>query len=963
MIIIEDVSPERYQRVVEIFQAAIDLPLGDRSAFITSACKGDDELRHEVEIMLAGDGAAASVLVNSPARFARTLLEEISGRPLVGKELGGYRILSLLGSGGMGEVYLAEDLRLGRKTALKLLPPEYTANAERLRRFEQEARALSALNHPNIVTIYSLGHEGALHFLATEWIDGLTLRQWIGQSKRPLSIVLDVALQTASALAAAHSAGIIHRDIKPENMLIRHDGLVKVVDFGLAKLAEHTEESPVEGAVRTRTGMIMGTPSYMSPEQAQGLPVDARSDIFSFGVVLHELLAGQRPFGGATDIDTLHAILHEKPAPLGEDIPAGLRALVEKALEKAPADRYQSMGEMAAGLRRLTRTSPDEQPARWRRRGAWASLTLAMVVLLGGFFAWRQIYTSDTAEPLRAVPLITGTGVQSYPSISPDGNYVVFTWTGPKHDNPDIWVQQIRSAGAPLRLTTDAGNDYNPVWSPDGRWIAFLRSQSEAGRSELRLIPPLGGPERKIAEIRLRGGTWVAPPYITWCPESDCLVVTNTQGEGKPDALFVISPETGEKKALTHPQFPEGSDTSPAISPDGRWLVFRRMPALYASELYALPIGPGLTSAGEPRKLTAMVLDAAYPAWAPGSKKILFSARGSLWRLGISGGAPARLPFVGQDGIMPVVSRPQAGRPARLVYVRSFVDFNIRRIDVAAPGSPATDLPVLAISSTRNEGMPQISPDGRRVAFWSDRSGDSQIWVADPDGSNAVKLTSVNAFGTGYPHWSPDSQTIAFHSSFEVHPQVYVIAATGGKPRNITSSPAVDVFPSFSHDGQWIYFTSNRTGEYQVWKIPATGGIAVPVTTNTGYAALESPDGKWIYYVETLDKPSPLWRAPVSGGASSKVLDRVYLANFGVIEKGIYYIDEPAGSGGVYYLDRPTRETRLEFFDFATRKSMTVARDLGTVDVPIAVSPDGRMILFPRQDSSVDDLMLVENFR
>jgi eukaryotic-like serine/threonine-protein kinase len=305
-----------------------------------------------------------------------------------------------------------------------------------------------------------------------------------------------------------------------------------------------------------------------------------------------------------------------------------------------------------------------------------------LVVLGAGFFVWRAWHAPESTEPLRTVPLITLSGVQRYPSFSPDGNHVAFTWNGPKEDNPDIYVQQIGSSGSPLRLTTDPSNDYNPVWSPDDRWIAYLRSQPEAGTSELRLIPPLGGPERKLAEIRVRGGTFETPSYLTWCPNSNCVVVTDSPSEGTPDALFVISLETGEKRQLTHPQPAEGSDTNPAISPDGGWLVFRRQAALYSGELYRLSLGKDVTAMGEPQRLTRAALDATYPTWMPDSKEILFSVgyREGLWRLVVPGkNTPARLPFVREDGLMPVVSRSQPGRPARLAYVRSFRDWNIWR--------------------------------------------------------------------------------------------------------------------------------------------------------------------------------------------------------------------------------------------------------------------------------------------
>ena len=286
----------------------------------------------------------------------------------------------------------------------------------------------------------------------------------------------------------------------------------------------------------------------------------------------------------------------------------------------------------------------------------------------------------------------------------------------------------------------------------------------------------------------------------------------------------------------------------------------------------------------------------------PDSKEILFSARGSLWRLVVAGeSTPARLPFVGEDGLMPVVSRPQPGRPPRLVYVRSFEDYNIWRVETSAPGATASSPPVVSISSTRRDDMPQLSPDGRRVAFTSDRSGEWEIWLADPDGSNAVQLTSMGARATGYPHWSPDGELIVFHSNLEGQWEVYVIPAAGGKPRNLTSHPAIDAFPSFSRDGKWIYFTSNRTGERSDMEDAGIRRGCRPGDKQRRiHRPLESPDGAYLYYVQTMDTPGPLWRVPASGGVPVKVLEGVVLGNFVVLEGGIYYIDRPSGEGGIY---------------------------------------------------------------
>jgi Tol biopolymer transport system component len=487
--------------------------------------------------------------------------------------------------------------------------------------------------------------------------------------------------------------------------------------------------------------------------------------------------------------------------------------------------------------------APVGLPKPWRLSASRA-LMVAVALLIPAVgavllrsVAWRAWRAPENQGPIRAVPLNSLPGVQRYPSFSPDGEHVAFTWTGPNQDNQDVYVQRIAS-GSLLRLTTDQVIDYNPVWSPDDRWIAFLRRRWKTGTSELRVLPALGGPERKVADIRISETYFIVPPYLTWCPDSKCLVVTDSPGEGDPAGLFVVSLETGEKSLLTRPQFPAIGDSNPAISSDGTWLVFRRQTNLHSGELYRLSlqrptpgasadVPAGLTSAGEPQRLTPAALDAGYPTWMPGNKEILFSARGHLWRLSVMGrNRPAQLPFVGEDGIMPVVSNSQSGGARRLVYVRSFQDSNIWRLEFSGPGATASTPPAVSISSTRMDSTPQLSPDGQRVAFVSDRSGAWEIWVADPNGSQAVQLTFVGA-DSGAPCWSPDGEWIVFQSNPQGQADVYVIRAAGGKPRNLSHHPATESRPSFSRNGQWVYFTSNRTGQRQIWKVSVSGGDPV----------------------------------------------------------------------------------------------------------------------------------------
>jgi eukaryotic-like serine/threonine-protein kinase len=368
----------------------------------------------------------------------------------------------------------------------------------------------------------------------------------------------------------------------------------------------------------------------------------------------------------------------------------------------------------------------------------------------------------------------------------------------------------------------------------------------------------------------------------------------------------------------------------------------------------------GKDSEGDPVRLTS-TLYAGKPVWIPDSREILFPARGWLWRLdALTGGPPSRLPFVGQDVNTAVVSRvPGGGR--RLVYARFFADTNVWRVDTARPGAPAASPPAAAIASTRNDLCPNLTPDGRRVVFLSDRSGENEFWVADPDGSNAFQLTSM-AIVPGYPRWSPDHTMIAFHGDADGRrADVLVVPARGGQPRNITKGTAGAVYPSFSRDGQWIYFSNMESGGSRIWKMPSAGGAPVQVTNNASAMPIESYDGD-LFYVDNTGGPYSVWRLPQGGRPAVKVVEGVVLGNFDVVDGGLYYIDRVSGDAGSFS-DVPGSETRLRYFDFATSQSTTVAEHLGTVSFGLSATRDGRTVFFTRVDSAVDELMLVDNFR
>ncbi len=360
-------TPDRWKQIEAIFHSALEREPGERSAFIATACAGDESLRSEVEPLVAASEREGDFLDSPAYEIAAEWIANSDADMLIGGQVNHYKILAQLGSGGMGEVYLAQDTKLGRKIALKLLPVSFTNDRARLQRFRQEARAASALNHPNIVTIHEIGEQNGSHFITTELVEGETLRERISGKQMKLAEAIDIVAQVASALSATHAAGIIHRDIKPENIMVREDGIIKVLDFGLAKLAFPQPEAvdtqaATRSMVKTNPGMVMGTVQYMSPEQARGQEVDARSDIWSLGVVLYEMVAGRVPFNGETPSHVLVSLMESEPPPLGRytEAPAELERIVSKTLQKKRDERYQTARDLALDLRALNQASEVE---------------------------------------------------------------------------------------------------------------------------------------------------------------------------------------------------------------------------------------------------------------------------------------------------------------------------------------------------------------------------------------------------------------------------------------------------------------------------------------------------------------------------------------------------------------------------------------------------------------------------
>jgi Tol biopolymer transport system component/tRNA A-37 threonylcarbamoyl transferase component Bud32 len=877
-----------------------------------------------------------------------------------GTRLGPYEIVAPLGAGGMGEVYRARDSRLDRLVAIKILGPERVGREESKARFIMEAKAASALNHPNIVAIYDIGADRGVDYIAMEFVPGKTLDQLIGRNGMRLNELLRCAVQASDALAKAHAAGIVHRDLKPGNVMVAEDGLVKVLDFGLAKLskpAESPEAATLTIDARTIEGAIMGTAAYMSPEQAEGKEAGPRSDIFSFGALLYEMASGQPAFRGDTQMSTLSAVLRDDPKPVTEiraDAPAELARIIARCLRKDPARRFQHMDDLKVALAELKEESESGKlvtvPAVSAHSGRsgrayFIGASIACALALGVLAVWYFAYRTPPDVALHAVPFTSYRGIQMAPSFSPDGNHVAFAWNGDRLDNMDIYIKLI-GPGSPLRLTTDPAVDSNPKWSPDGRSIAFLRSaggpqfRSSLAPRKLALmtVAALGGQERKLAEF---DGSFYG---LSWSPDGKWIAVVAKIGV-QPLAIYLASLDSGELRKLTNPPSEIYGDAFPAFSRDGHALAFCRFKSMAVSGLYVLPLSANFEARGEPQVLPTLAgQPVSFPAWTADDREIVYSTnvseRSLLYRIDALGGGPPRPLGLGEGAAMPALSSD--GR--HLAYAHYFQDANIWRVDLA--GKPA--VPEQLVASTFREVFPQLSPDGRRIVYYSNSTGSDQIWLCNADGSNAAPLTSMEAAITGTPRWSPDGQQISFDSNAGGFFQVYVVRADGGKPRQLTNDRTSNFGASWSRDGRWIYFASQGSGRSEVWKMPSQGGDPAQVTRNGGNAALESMDGKALYYAKD---PNTLWRKALPDGEETQIAAPLYRFNFTVAENGIYYT--------TFEDDSPV----IVFRDSATGKVAPILKMAKSPDLGLDVSPDGRFLLFVQLDYSGSDLKLVENFR
>ena len=792
--------------------------------------------------------------------------------------IGNYRVESLISAGGMGEVYKAIDLKLGRPVALKILPPELSGSRERIRRFLQEARAASSLNHPNILTVYDAGEANGVHFIATELVVGSTLRDLIHKDKVPLKRVVGYLAQAADGVAKAHQAGIIHRDLKPANIMITTDGFAKVLDFGLAKLTE-TREDQSTFTDRTREGLILGTVAYMSPEQAQGQPVDQRSDVFAFGAILYEAGARKQAFSGVTDPEILHRIVHEDPPPL-VNVPAEFDRVVTRAMAKNPDERIQSMKDLALELRDIASTFDSlrvQTRARRRAKSKWSLAALivipAIVATVAGYLLHRPAPVTQPIRfaitpPERATFASTSNSASALQfAVSPKGNAIAFVASRPESPAM-LFVRDFASVDAHPIAGTDGA--YFPFWSPDGDALAFFAA------GKLKRISTAGGTPVVLADaIDPRGGSWgkdgtivfssgaVGPLFrmpatggeVTpalkidlsrhersqrwpcFLPDGKRFIYLSLSGDDVRRAIYL-----GELGSNSVRQIVRADGSAQFVAPDE--LLFVRKGALYSQRLDPNTLEPNAEALLVEREIgfAPSILYAsfsaapngllAYAPWVNPNRRLTWLDRHGKELAAVSEPADWGASFISLRGDHAVLNRtdPDTGN-------LDLWDVDLTR----GVGSKIT-----TDESDDNHGL--YSPDGSALVYTSNRAGAFDIYLRK--GNNDSKVVTSEG-GVALTDWTPDGRFVIYHDrGRNSQADIWMLAvADGGPPRAFLKTPFYEGYASVSPNGRWIVYHSDQSGRLEVYVQPfPAGGKPVRVSVDGGYVPRWSGDGQEIIF-------------------------------------------------------------------------------------------------------------------
>ena len=862
----------------------------------------------------------------------------------VHERLGPYQILSLIGSGGMGEVYRAKDLRLGREVALKILPARFASHPERLSRFEREARSASALNHPAIITIYDIGTENSTAYIAMELVEGKNLHQLINLGRLSFRKMISIATQIADGLAKAHEAGIVHRDLKPENVMVNSDGFVKILDFGLAKLSDTPDSESSVMQTQTSAGVVLGTAAYMSPEQAAGRAVDFRSDQFSFGSILYEMATSRQAFIRESAAETMAAVIREEPdnSLLNQpQIPGPLRWIVERCMTKDPDERYASTRDLARDLQRLrdrapemttgSQTNPRRASKTPARKIPWLPMALAALALLT--FGALYLYRPNHFQQPVVFRTLTYSGSDSSPSVSPDGQLIAFR--SDRDGTPRIWIKQLKS-GNEIALTE--GADDLPRFSPDGDFLLFVRK--DGPDASLYRVPVLGGEVRKIVDDAQSGD---------WSSDGNKVVFIRWKASaGDPDSYFLTAN-------------PDGSDVrevavirgkqlhSVRWSPDGRYLV--------ATVLIQGNYGSrdAIALIDMEKNKTEWIVSTFSPTaaiWSGQKNRIAyFVPETGVALFQLRGASTLFVHDVVTGKREPVFWTQSAGEvmdiagDGRIVMHSASLRENLREVTISNENTPETSSWLTRGNSCNRQ--PIYSPDGQRILFSSNMTGNLDLWEVSTATRGLRRITD-DAAADWDPAYSPDGKYILWSSNRNGNFEVWIANSDGSGSRQITQDGVDAENPLMTPDGKWIIYNSyNPDSKIRgIWKIRPDGSGGIRLATGQTQWPEISPDGKHIaygFYKQTLNDRYTYERV-LELETGREVPFEIEVSNRDRVGgrlrwmpdgKSILYIDEDEnGNWGVFRQDFvPGKETR------STRKPVAGFHPDQKIDT-FALSPD-----------------------
>ncbi|MBA2525796.1 MAG: serine/threonine-protein kinase [Pyrinomonadaceae bacterium] len=948
---------ERWQQVERLYQAALEHGAEGRAAFLSEACAGDEALRREVESLLGYEEQAEN-FIESPALevAAKMMAEERSAAVAAGQRIDHYKITSPIAAGGMGEVYRALDTRLGREVAIKVLPAAFSTDKDRLRRFEQEARAAGMLNHPNVLTIYYIGtHEGA-PYIVSELLTGETLGDGPRKAPLPLQRVIDYARQIARGLAAAHEKGIVHRDLKPENLFVTKERRVKILDFGLAKLKPAPAGLDANAPTQLRgtaPGVVMGTVGYMSPEQVRGEDVDHRADIFAFGAILYELLTGRRAFQGNSAVEVLNAILKEEPPEISEpkrEVPPALVSVVRHCLEKDRDDRFQSMADVAFFLEALPATADRETSAakQTQRRSLgrrWIGVAAVVIAVATAITIW-QIQRMDELweNPLANAHIERVTdfqGTETDAAISPDGKFIVFL--SDRDGTFDAWLNQVGS-GAFVNLTKGRFSELaheevrTDGFSADASHVWLRVSQKDStGKDthDIWITPTVGGAPRPFLERAV---------HAAWSPDGQ-RIVYHEFAPGDP--TFVIDRNGGNPKQIFIEK-PGVHCHHHIWSPDGRYIYFVR--GFPPNELDVWRIRP---DGGEPERLTHHNSKVGYPALLD-NRTLIYSATAEdgsgfwLYAMDVERRIPHRVTFGVDQYVTVSAAVGPDGRATRLVASVANPTGELWTLPISSKMVDESEVRRFPLPVTRAVA-PRFGP--QYVLFLSSKGGTQSLWKTQ--GEETVELWRSSDGGVIAPAAvSPDGRRICFSIRRQGRNGLYVMNADGTNVRPVAASLDVRDAPSWSPDGKFIAVAADEGDGSRLFKVPVDGAAPVRLVDELSRLPLWSPDGSLILYAA----PSPGATSAVRAVTPEKKPHP--LPEMWVLRGGDRYRFLPGGRQVVALLGDYLHQN-FWTVDLATgqRRQLTDLKpgySIGSFDV----SPDGRQIIFDRVRQNSDIVLI-----